>query len=553
MIRRSATESPIVLDATGERALRFSAAAAVVIATALWMGPFVVRRDLFVGDAAHHVFWFYRFKDPSLFPGDLSVEYFSWRAPWGYRALYAVLARVVDALFAAEVVSVLLLIVSGVLAWHLGKSLVSEHRALAGLFACASMLVLLRVGRLLPALGLQQAFALPITLLCLWALVARRYVWVGVSWLAAALFYPVILPGLGITGCGVMLAELVRNRRLPPAWHWNAALGCVSLGLVLLGPAVPDSIGPVMTYEQARSMPEFGLHGRQKLFGDTWLKNWFTNGRTGLGWSPLQLLPIGVAVLVVVLSGRRALIPGPAWALLLTGASLWVAARGLLFHLYLPERHFRWSMGAFAIVALTAAGLTMVSTVFRRTGPSPRAWDRSNWVMALAAPLVVLCVLLPPASRVWRSAVDVDLERAYAFLWSLPSDALVAAHPDLADYVPLRARRSVLASTEGASAGALGYYAWVRPRIEASLRAAYATSWRGLDSVLTPYDVDVVLTGPSVWSRQYYYAPYDELVRDLMARGKQEGLVLANPSGSRVLFRSGEVRVVRVMPVKPNP
>ncbi|MGH7628529.1 MAG: hypothetical protein ACREOF_03925 [Gemmatimonadales bacterium] len=540
-------------DAAGERALRFSAAACVGIAVVLWMGPFLVRRDLFNGDAAHHVFWLYRYADPSLFPRDLSIGYFASVSPWGYRAFYAALVPFVDALLAAEVVSVFLLLVSGVLAWHLGKSLVPENRPLAGLLACATMLLLLPVRDLLPAMGLERAFALPITLLCLWALVARRYAWVGLSWLAAALFYPIIVPGLGLTGGIVLLADFARERRLPPYSWWNAALGCAAMAIVLLGAGTPDGVGPMVTYEQARTMPEFSPRGRQELFGTTWTGYWFTHHRTGLGWSPRRLLTIAAAVLAAVLSGGSALIPRPAWALVLTGASLWAAARLWLFHLYLPERHLRWAMAAFVVVAFTAAGWAIVSTVSRRARLGPVAMGRVRWAIALAAPLVVLRALLPSATRAWQTPVDLDLERAYAFLASLPTEAVVAAHPDLADYVPVRTRHSVLASTEGAHAYMVGYYARVRPRIEASLRAAYATSWRELDDVLTPYGVDVVLTAPSVWAREEYYAPYNDLVEGLLAGGRQEGFVLAKPTGDRVLFRSGEVYVIRVASSRSGP
>ena len=546
MTPAGAAEPEMAPGASGERALRFSAAACVGIAAVLWMGPFVIRRDLFNDDAAHHVFWLYRFADPSLFPHDMSIEYFASVSPWGYRALYAALVPFVDALLAAEVFSVFLLLVSGVLAWHLGKSLVPENRPLAGLLACATMLLLLPVRDLLPAMGLERAFALPITLLCLWALVARRYAWVGLSWLAAALFYPPIVPGLGLTGGIVLLADFARDRRLPPYWRWNAALGCAAIAIVLFGTVTPDGVGPMVTYEQTQTMPEFSPRGRMELFGTTWTRYWFTHHRTGFGWAPRRLLSIAAAVLAAVLCGRGALIPRPAWALVLTGVSLWAAARLWLFHLYLPERHLRWAMAVFAVVAFTAAGWAIVSTVSRRGRLGPRGMARFRWVIALATPLVVLRALLPPATRAWQTPVDVDLERAYAFLASLPTDAVVAAHPDLADYVPVRARHSVLASTEGAHAYMLGYYAWVRPRIEVSLRAAYATSWRELDEVLIPYDVDVVLTAPAVWARKDYYAPYDDLVHELIARGEQEGFVLAKPAGDRVLFRSGEVYVIRV-------
>ena len=115
--------------------------------------------------------------------------------------------------------------------------------------------------------------------------------------------------------------------------------------------------------------------------------------------------------------------------------------------------------------------------------------------------------LLPQAAAAWQKPVDRDMERAYEFIASLPKDALVAAHPDLADDVPLRTRHSVLASTEESIAFMQGYYRRLVPRIEASLRAAYATSWDELETALEPYDVDVVLTAPIVWNKDGLLRP----------------------------------------------
>lgn len=536
----------IAPDPAGARLLRLSAAVCVGIAAVLWMGPAIARPDLFEDDAAQHVFWLYRFADPSLFPDDISVEYFVAVAPWGYRALYAVLVPLMDAQLAAELFSVVLLVASAALAWRLGAALVPEDPHLPGLFACVTMLLLLPERDLLPPMALERAFAFPITLACLWALVARRYRWVGASWLAAALFYPPLLPVLGITGALVLLVGWAGERRPPPHWLWNTASGAAALAIALAGRQLPDGIGPIVTYEQARAMPEFGLHGRMQLFGATWIWHWFTHQRTGLGWSPRQLLPIAGAVLVALLIGRKAIIPRPAWFLLLAGVSLWAAARRWLFHLYLPERHLRWAIAAFAIVAFAAAGWAVVAAVFRLGGVKQRDKMHVRGAVALAAPLVVFHVLFPPGILRWRLPTDVDREAGYRFVASLPADALIAAHPDLADFVPLRARRSVLASTEGAHAYLLGYYERTRPRLVASLQAAFATSWEELDRVLCPYGVAVVLTHPAVWDQKSYYQPHDRMVRQLIARGERAGFVLAQPAGDRVVFRSGEVYVVRV-------
>ena len=122
------------------------------------------------------------------------------------------------------------------------------------------------------------------------------------------------------------------------------------------------------------------------------------------------------------------------------------------------------------------------------------------------------------------------------------ADEVVAA-----DNIPLRTRRSVLTSTETSMPWLAGYYRIEKPRVEASLRAAYAIDASALDSELAPYGVDIFVTGPPVWRETSYHEPYDrELVQGLLKRGRASGFALRDPPADRVLFRSGEYYVLRV-------
>ena len=533
-----------------ERALQISAACCVMVAILLWVGPYALRSDLFSGDAAQHVYWLYRYADPSLFPNDLSVAYFSSHsvAPWGYRALYAELAAHVDAQLAAELVAAMLLAVSGALAWLLGAAIRDEQSEYTGLFAVLAMILFLPYPGtdLFTPMGLQRSFALPLTLLCAWSLVARRYAWIGVAWLLAALFYPVAIVVLGLAGAGVFVLDVVQTRRLPAAWFWNACAGLGAITLVLSGAELPPGLGPVATYSQALAMPEFAPDGRMATFGRSWSGTWLTDGHIGLGWSPRLIALILLALGVVIVLKRRQWFPRGIWILAASGVGTWFIARVIMFQLYMPNRHSRWSVGAFGIVVLAAAATALCERISAAVSSDGVAiGSRMSWSIALGAPLLAVAVLWPSATRIWNTPVDQDLERAYEFISQLPVDTVVVAHPDVADFVPLRARRSVLASTEESQPFVLGFYGKMKPLIETSLRVAYATNWGTIDRLLAPYHGAVILTCPAVWGKRTYYAPFKELVRSLDARGAVEGFVLQHPRAERVLFRSGEVYVVR--------
>ncbi len=541
-------------DAGPHYILRFAAIVCALLGVALWVGPYVLRADLFADDAAQHTFWLYRFADPALFPDDLTVRFFSlpYSAPWGYSALYAAIAPLFDVLTAGEIVAGLLFLASLWLAWSIGRTLsLEEYGDLGGLLGVVGALwVLAKGGDIMTPLALQRSFALPIVLLFLWAVLApTRYFWIGVSWVLAALIYPIVIVVIGIAGVLAFIGDTIRDRHLPPLWGWNLLAGLVAIGIVLLSSSVPPDIGPTVDGAQALAMPEFGAHGRLQLFFDSARANWFQNHLIGLGWSLKNVLIIVLAAILGSLRFRRAQLPKIAWIFLACGLLVWWFARGHLFTLYLPNRHARWTLAAFAIAAIAAAGVKVLGGLL----PPPGDKDKERWrrigvssAIGAGSILVILALYFPKTHELWESPVDTDMERAYEYLRTLPRDTLVAAHPDLADFIPLRSRRSVLASTETSLPFMQGYYRQLEPRLQASLRAAYAKDWRELDAALVPYGVDVMVTAPVVWEKDNYYEPFDRMVAGLRTGGSGRKFVLQAPDPKRVLFRSGEVYVVRV-------
>src|SRR4029077_10753791 len=164
-----------------------------------------------------------------------------------------------------------------------------------------------------------------------------------------------------MAGC-VFLRDLIRDRRMPDAWVFNFSCGVVAVAAALFGMPKAGSLGPDFTFREAIGMPEFGHNGRLQLYLGSFVADTVRYHTMGLGASPYLLIVLTAAVVFVWWRGQSRLIPFAAWAMLGTGVALWALLRlfpaQLMFGLYLPNRHSKWAIAAFAIVAFAAAAYT---------------------------------------------------------------------------------------------------------------------------------------------------------------------------------------------------
>ncbi|MGH7793003.1 MAG: hypothetical protein ACREOB_11880, partial [Thermodesulfobacteriota bacterium] len=98
------------------------------------------------GDQKQQLFWMYRFQDPELFKNDLLTDFLSSGKlePPGYSFLYRVASRFIDPLLFSKVIPILLVIISVLYMFRLGKSLGGAEVAgfIAGmLFICEVFII----------------------------------------------------------------------------------------------------------------------------------------------------------------------------------------------------------------------------------------------------------------------------------------------------------------------------------------------------------------------------------------------------------------------------
>ena len=141
------------------------------------------------------------------------------------------------------------------------------------------------------------------------------------------------------------------------------------------------------------------------------------------------------------------------------------------------------------------------------------------------------------------------------FLSGLPKDVKIAAHPRVADDIPLITRRSVIACEETSQSYYLGYYGMVKPVVSAELEASYASAWPAIDQLCdrfgaTVFVVDLGRYRRPIDRRNVYHDPFLSEVEGLIDAGEKNGFALETPPPDRVLFRSGDFIVVGLKPTR---
>jgi len=514
--------------------------------------PNLARQDKFEDDAPQHVWWTYRFADPTLFPNDEMARFMSGPpcAPPGYRTIYRLAVPHFDAQRVSETIPIVLSVLL------MAGALLMGYRAGGG-WAGAIFLSLVIVQRLyfdhLQG-GFPRAFGLPIMLFAMWALMARRLGLLGLAFLAAALFYPPCLVPPVMCTAVALSWDFWKTRRLPKGWLVMGILLAASVVLLLMFmKGLPKEFGPIVTPSEARVTAEFQPHARAEYFNVGWRQFIFDSPLSGFGYDMWVVLGFfGLVILSVIIFGN--FVPTEGWLLLIGSLLSFIAAHILIFHMHVPNRHVQYPMVVFRLIWLAA----LVPPVIKLLN-KPLTWwpvlQKIKTPVVVAALLIALIIIGTSSIKRMRKTlklpVDQDMENAYAFINTLPKNTLVAAHPYDANAVPLRTQRSVLACWETYHPYWVGYAHYIQPRVAAEIKAQYASDWKDVQALNEKYGVSVYLVNDwNYWSDEAINFCYPYTAGDLaaVAEGREKGFALLNPPEGRVLYRSGHVSVVRLSP-----
>lgn len=428
----------------------------------LWYAPYSLIQD----DARHHVVWLRRFADPDLFANDPTADFFLSQSPIVYRALFAPAFWLgIDAVVWHLVVLVpltCLLATCAIFRFLTHILPTRQQQGLVTLIMCALLASTVMQ-------GLQRNFMISIFLFAWVAYLERRVIVAGLVFLIGANLYPVAAVAAGF---GVLLHLIMPLR--PFAFTDRRAVITVAVagiaGLLGLVPFMLTSsdAGPTLLLEEARKLP-FMNGGRTSFFDESLWDQIFCESNLRSSFSPICIWTadgkasnptIAVVVAAIALAWlcyRRILLGADdqsnsfarntgklALSWFIAGSILFAAAYILAFHLYLPDRYARLSIGLIFWFSIAVLICTVLLGL---------AWVAGHYLRPIQKPLPLILLAASWVLFVTNAGGGFVLVRDHepeisSFLRTSPKDTVVAGFDGYLDSVPAHGMRSSFIALE---------------------------------------------------------------------------------------------------------
>ncbi len=447
-------------------------------------------------DAREYVFWMQRFVNPELLPNDLIADYFKSITPFGFAAVYKLMASLgINPLLLSKILPIVLGLIVTIYCFWLCLEIFPVP--IAGFISTLLLNQSLWFKTDLVS-ATPKSFVYPLLLAFLYYLLRESWLIICLIIMLEGLFYPPLL----LISLGILLIRSPRNH------FWLAVI--LGLGFLVMIPyAIASSeFGPVVTASQAKMMPEFWREGRHPFFDNNPWKFWLIGQHSGI-LPPLMppLIWIGLLFplvlrhpsrfpLINLVKNKVTILP----QIIIISLTLFFAAHAFLLKLFFPTRY---TIHTLRIVMAIAAGITL--TVMLDKFFHVHQQKRRVWQLALTVTLAVALLLYPNFSKRfpttdYRQSGESTL---YQFLQQQPQDSLVATLSDEADNIPTFAQRSILVSREYALPFHLGYYSQIRQRTTDLIHAQYSQDLAAAKELIPKYGVSFWLLESTAFKPEY--------------------------------------------------
>lgn len=480
-------------------------------------------------DLRQQIYPLYKHRDQDLFKDDLLTRYFISHTPPAYYYAHYPITQLIDPVIWSKIAQLALLAVVLIFLYRIGKHLQDPFFGwlLVFLFIHSPALSGLTDG------GLPRGYAVPALTIFLWATLTTRPLTALAATTISAILYPPILLVLG----PVLAIWIFWVRPLP--WRQLMPL-CLCASVAILTGLYPmlnrgPEIGPIITYTQANTMPEWHQGNRfpflpiPKLIdkAPTKFASAFTPGP--LAWI---FVALGLYALFQLFRTKSPLAL-PITAILAISLITYEISSWLAFRLHIPDRTVMYS--------LPLVGLILVPLSFA----SFRAF---RWL------------ILIPAFLFWGHGFNTDLNlwanqrhaaKLYEFISTLPKNTLIAGPPMEADNLPLFSQRKVYISNEANQPLYTSFYQKISERLKTFYTAYYATDQATVQNFAKQTGVHYMLIKTEDFTHRfhrdtYYYEPYNTFIKSLIANKNPDDFFFAHPPKSSVLYDNNYYQVIKL-------
>lgn len=533
-----------------------------LIAGIYYQWPTLANPYVIDGDVRTHLDWMRQFRDPGLFPDDLLATYARNRQPWGIVCLYYFFSFLLDPILFAKILPVILLVIGSYYAFKLG-----QDKGDTGTGFLAAILFMMNptfLGQMTG--GLARSFGYPMMIAFLYYLVKNDGFKAAFVMVLACLFYPVIFflclftylfSFLNIRGRSFKLNFQASRLK---GFLLGAVIGVAILGaqnILLRHPAM----GPLMTKEQMLNQPEVYEGGRVKFLPTPPLAHAMIeiapkgviNERVEKGspgflsaLSSALLAAFWIAVAAATLACLRKTLfyPSKFISLFFAGVLMYRLADIFFFKLYLPERYLRYSLHVLSFL-LFAFFLGYVLKKIK----TPRI---RKTLYACAAGFIVFLNL--GIKTDWDFVDQSRYQALYSYLNRLPKEAMIAAHPKLADGIPIFARRKVLIKYELASPIYSHFWREIKRRTYAFFDAYYAENLSSVVQFCETNGIDYLVVDKDHFTEKYltkkriYFEPFDTYAKNMIS--KRRIFALMHIPEEEKLFTNDSIFVIHKKSLK---
>ena len=527
--------------------------------------PALVDQQTIHSEARLGTYWMAQFKDHLLFKDDLLTRYAKYQTPWGYAILFYFISQLANPVLFADILAVLLYVLA---AFTLYRLLADLHSPFAGLLG-AVVFFISPVYLELIAGGLPRSFALPLLLMFLLHVGRREYHMAAISAILQCLFYPAVFFLSLLTYLMTFLSTAFHenSRKVLPSQIRYLVVILLIGGLLWAGKYIStrhsefssllqrSQLAGQMEFEPGGMWPEASV--APTLSGQ--IRSFFLEGNF-LYAAALPLADLFARYVCFLPESTREI---NAW-IVLSAVFLFFLAEAWREKMVLPEA------GIFMFLA-SIVMYFLADTFFLRL----------NWpvtYLRFTLPLIGLIVFVLPAAHilakirtsavrvifqiiliVWiASYFQVDGKNYFIdcsaqaplqrFLASLPKDALIAAHPRLADNIPLFARRKVFVNQAASSPVHSDYWNIIKERTFDFFKAYYAERSSAVYDFALKNGIDYLVVDQRHFKESYlkrpklYFEPFNSFIAEQVAA--HSAFALMQIPAEKRLYQDGSVFVI---------